>query len=108
MHFYPMVWSLNVCMYVWYIGVFKKFEKDGEFFCFPRQSSQSVTAIYNTYRAAQVAFPGENDGVLRRAERYCRAFLQERRASNKLSDKWVIPKDLPGEVDTTNYCPAYR
>ncbi|XP_044444482.1 syn-copalyl diphosphate synthase-like [Triticum aestivum] len=78
--------------------VFKKFEKDGEFFCFPRQSSQSVTAIYNTYRAAQVAFPGKKDDVLRRAERYCRTFLQERRASNKLSDKWVIPKDLPGEV----------
>ncbi|XP_037486909.1 syn-copalyl diphosphate synthase-like isoform X1 [Triticum dicoccoides] len=77
----------------------KKFEKDGEFFCFPRQSSQSVTAIYNTYRATQVAFPGEKDDVLRRAEQFGRAFLQERRASNKLNDKWVIPKDLPGEVE---------
>uniref|UniRef100_A0ACD5WRR7 Uncharacterized protein n=1 Tax=Avena sativa TaxID=4498 RepID=A0ACD5WRR7_AVESA len=78
-------------------GVFEKFEKDGKFLCYPGQTSQPVTAIYNTYRAAQIAFPDEDD-VLGRAEQYCRAYLQERQASNTLSDKWVISKDLPGEV----------
>ncbi|KAL6899274.1 hypothetical protein ACP4OV_005932 [Aristida adscensionis] len=76
--------------------VFKHFEKDGEFVCYPGQSNQSVTAMYNLYRATQVAFPGEDE--LYRANIYCRAFLEERRASGKLKDKWVIPKDLPGEV----------
>ncbi|KAG8071139.1 hypothetical protein GUJ93_ZPchr0006g41229 [Zizania palustris] len=76
--------------------VFRNFEKDGEFFCFVGQSSQSVTAFYNTYRAIQLAFPG--DEVLGWAERYCGEFLRERRAAGKLYDKWVIAKDLPGEV----------
>ncbi|KAL6634600.1 hypothetical protein ACP70R_027271 [Stipagrostis hirtigluma subsp. patula] len=76
--------------------VFKHFEKDGEFVCYPGQSNQSVTATYNLYRAAQVTFPGEEE--LKRANIYCRTFLEERRASGKLKDKWVIPKDLPGEV----------
>ncbi|KAL6634599.1 hypothetical protein ACP70R_027270 [Stipagrostis hirtigluma subsp. patula] len=76
--------------------VFKHFEKGGEFLCYPGQSNQSVTATYNLYRAAQVAFPGEDE--LERANIYSRKFLEERRASNKLKDKWVIAKDLPGEV----------
>ncbi|TVU29579.1 hypothetical protein EJB05_21153, partial [Eragrostis curvula] len=77
-------------------GVFKNFERDGEFVCYPGQSNQSVTATHNLYRAAQVAFPGEDE--LQRANTYSRAFLKERRASGKLKDKWVIAKDLPGEV----------
>ncbi|XP_044970255.1 syn-copalyl diphosphate synthase-like [Hordeum vulgare subsp. vulgare] len=79
--------------------VFKKFEKDGEFVCYPGQSNQSVSAMYNTYRAAQIVFPADEEDILGRAELYCRTFLQEKRASNKLSDKWVISKDLPGEVE---------
>ncbi|TVU29590.1 hypothetical protein EJB05_21164, partial [Eragrostis curvula] len=77
-------------------GVFKNFERDGEFVCYPGQSNQSVTATHNLYRAAQVAFPGEDE--LQRANTYSRSFLNERRASGKLKDKWVIAKDLPGEV----------
>jgi hypothetical protein len=77
-------------------GVFKHFEKDGEFYCYPGESNQSVTSMYSLYRASQVAFPGEDE--LRRAEIYSHKFLRDRRASNKLKDKWVIPKDLPGEV----------
>ncbi|RCV06933.1 hypothetical protein SETIT_1G203600v2 [Setaria italica] len=80
--------------------VFKRFEKeDGEFVVYPGQSNQSVSAMYNMYRAAdQAAFPGDDGGVLRRARRYCRAFLQGRRASGQLSDKWLIAEGLPGEV----------
>ncbi|KAL6899273.1 hypothetical protein ACP4OV_005931 [Aristida adscensionis] len=78
--------------------VFKHFEKDGEFIVYPGQSNQSVSAMHNLYRAAdQAAFPGD-DGVLQRAKSYSHAFLQERRATGKLSDKWIISKGLPGEV----------
>lgn len=77
-------------------SVFKHFEQDGTFYCYPGQSNKSVTAMYNLYRASQVAFPGEDE--LGRAEAYSREFLCCRRASGKLKDKWVIPKDLPGEV----------
>lgn len=87
---YRMVFSLST-------GVFNHFEKeDGEFFCFPRQSNQSVTAMYSLYRAAQIAFPGEDE--LKRANIYCRAFLEKRRACGRLKDKWLIAKDMPGEV----------
>jgi hypothetical protein len=76
--------------------MFKHFEKDGEFVCYHGQTNKSITAMYNTYRAAQVAFPGESE--LERANVYCRGFLEEKRASGKFGDKWVIPKDLAGEV----------
>ncbi|RLM78351.1 hypothetical protein C2845_PM12G17950 [Panicum miliaceum] len=80
-------------------GALKHFEtKDGEFVVYPGQSNQSVSAMYNLYRAAdQAAFPGD-DGVVRRAKAYSYAFLQERRASGDLNDKWIISSGLPSEV----------
>ena len=61
-------------------------------------TSQSVTAMYNVYRVAdQAAFPGD-DGVIQRAKAYSSAFLQKRRASGNLNDKWIISSCLPGEV----------
>ncbi|KAL6634598.1 hypothetical protein ACP70R_027269 [Stipagrostis hirtigluma subsp. patula] len=78
--------------------VFQHFEEDGEFVVYPGQSNQSVSAMHNLYRAAdQAAFPGDNS-ILQRAKSYSRTFLQERRASGKLSDKWIISRGLPGEV----------
>ncbi|CAD6253565.1 unnamed protein product [Miscanthus lutarioriparius] len=69
---------------------FKRFENDGQFVCYPRQSNQSVSAMYNLYRAAdQASFPGDGH-VLGRARSYSRAFLRERRASDQLNDKWII------------------
>ncbi|GJN32554.1 hypothetical protein PR202_gb21068 [Eleusine coracana subsp. coracana] len=65
-------------------GVFKNFERDDEFVCYPGQSNQSVTATFNLYRAAQVTFPGEDE--LQHANSYSRAFLEERRACGKLND----------------------
>ncbi|CAD6253560.1 unnamed protein product [Miscanthus lutarioriparius] len=77
---------------------FKRFENDGQFVCYPRQSNQSVSAMYNLYRAAdQASFPGDGH-VLGRARSYSRAFLRERRASDQLNDKWIISEGLPGEV----------
>ncbi|KAK3121517.1 hypothetical protein QOZ80_8BG0655080 [Eleusine coracana subsp. coracana] len=79
--------------------ILKHFEKDGKFFCLQGESNpSSVTPMYNTYRAAQLMFPGD-DNVLRRAEVFCRDFLLQRRASNRMKDKWAIAKDILGEVE---------
>ncbi|KAK4492527.1 hypothetical protein RD792_003338, partial [Penstemon davidsonii] len=85
--------------------VFKYFEKDGEFFCFAGQSTQAVTGMYNLYRASQVKFPGEN--ILADASKFSAKFLQEKRANNELFDKWIITKDLPGEVGYALDVPWY-
>lgn len=76
--------------------VFKNFENGGEFFCFVGQSNQAVTGMYNLYRASQIRFPGEK--ILDDANNFSSTFLQQKRASNELLDKWIITKDLPGEV----------
>ena len=80
-------------------GVFKQFENDdGQFVCYARQSNQSVTAMYNLFRAAnQTTFP-DDDHILRHAKSYTRGFLRERRATGQLNDKWIISEGLPGEV----------
>ncbi|CAL9110147.1 unnamed protein product [Musa acuminata var. zebrina] len=77
-------------------GVFRHFEKDGEFFCFAGQSTQAVTGMYNLNRASQVAFPGEE--ILDRARSFSYLFLREKQAADQVVDKWIITKDLPGEV----------
>ncbi|XWS46829.1 hypothetical protein CRYUN_Cryun14cG0101800 [Craigia yunnanensis] len=76
--------------------VFRHFEKDGEFFCIVGQSNQAVTGIFNLYRASQVLFPGEK--ILEDAKRFSSKFLTEKQAADELLDKWIITKDLPGEV----------
>ncbi|GFY98796.1 terpenoid cyclases/Protein prenyltransferases superfamily protein [Actinidia rufa] len=74
----------------------RHFEKGGDFFCFVGQSSQAVTGMFNLYRASQVLFPGEK--ILEDAKKFTSKFLREKRARNELLDKWIITKDLPGEV----------
>ncbi|GER24836.1 copalyl diphosphate synthase [Striga asiatica] len=76
--------------------VFSNFKKGGEFFCFAGQTTQAVTGMYNLYRASQVKFHGED--ILVDAGDYSSKFLREKRAKNELLDKWIIAKDLPGEV----------
>uniref|UniRef100_A0A0D9VES7 ent-copalyl diphosphate synthase n=1 Tax=Leersia perrieri TaxID=77586 RepID=A0A0D9VES7_9ORYZ len=85
--------------------VFKNFEKDGEFFCFVGQSTQAVTGMYNLNRASQISFPGEE--ILQRARIFSYEFLREREAQGALHDKWIISKDLPGEVQYTLDFPWY-
>ncbi|CAI0382231.1 unnamed protein product, partial [Linum tenue] len=85
--------------------VFKYFEKDGEFFCFAGQSNQAITGLFNLYRASQVLFPGEE--ILENAKEYAYKFLREKQASNELLDKWIITKDLPGEVGYALDVPFY-
>ncbi|KAL6217407.1 hypothetical protein ACLB2K_010624 [Fragaria x ananassa] len=85
--------------------VFKHFKKGDEFFCFAGQSNQAVTGMYNLYRASQVALPGEK--TLYEAKEFSTKFLREKQASNELLDKWIIMKDLPGEVEYALDVPWY-
>lgn len=101
--------EINNIMWGELADVFRHFKSDGgEFFCFKGQSTQAVTGMYNLYRASQLMFPGEN--ILVDAARFSANFLQLKRANNDLLDKWIITKDLPGEVSTsylrTSYSPA--
>ncbi|KAJ8748366.1 hypothetical protein K2173_003003 [Erythroxylum novogranatense] len=85
--------------------VFRFFEKKGEFCCFAGQSSQAVTGMLNLYRASQVLYPGER--ILEDARKYSSKFLREKRIVNELQDKWIITKDLPGEVEFALDLPWY-
>lgn len=78
--------------------VFKHFEKDGEFFCFAGQLNQAVTGMFNLYRASQVLFKGEE--ILENAKSFSAKYLTGKRHANELLDKWIITKDLPGEVSS--------
>jgi ent-copalyl diphosphate synthase len=86
-------------------SVFKNFEKDGEFFCFVGQSTQAVTGMYNLNRASQIGFQGED--ILHRARIFSYEFLRQREAQDMLHDKWIIAKDLAGEVQYTLDFPWY-
>ncbi|EEF41695.1 ent-copalyl diphosphate synthase 1 [Ricinus communis] len=85
--------------------VFKHFKKGDTFFCFAGQSTQAVTGMYNLYRASQVLFPGEK--VLEEAKEYSSSFLKEKQEANEVLDKWIITKDLPGEVKYALDIPWY-
>lgn len=75
---------------------FKLFEKAGELCCIPGQSTHAITGMYNVYRASQLMFPHEH--LLTDARNYSANFLHKKRLNNALLDKWIITKDLPGEV----------
>ncbi|KAH9723884.1 Ent-copalyl diphosphate synthase [Citrus sinensis] len=76
--------------------VLQYFEEGGEFFCFLGETSQAITPTFNLYRASQVQFPEEK--ILEKAKQFSARFLREKQAANKLLDKWIMAKDLPGEV----------
>lgn len=78
------------------VDVFKRFEKDGHFFGFVGQSSEAVTGMFNLNRASQISFPGED--ILHRARTFSYEFLRNRQKKGMLHDKWIVSKDLAGEV----------
>ncbi|KAG2405810.1 Ent-copalyl diphosphate synthase [Vigna angularis] len=86
-------------------SVFEHFKKNGEFFCFSGQSNQAVTGMFNLYRASQLLFQGEE--ILEDAKNFSTKFLTEKREANQLLDKWIITKDLPGEVSYALDVPWY-
>ncbi|XP_010422537.1 PREDICTED: ent-copalyl diphosphate synthase, chloroplastic-like [Camelina sativa] len=85
--------------------VFSNFEKEGEFFCFVGQSNQAVTGMFNLYRASQLAFP--RDEILKNAKEFSYNYLQDKRERDELLDKWIIMKDLPGEIGLALEIPWY-
>nr|E2IHE0.1 RecName: Full=Copal-8-ol diphosphate hydratase, chloroplastic; AltName: Full=Copal-8-ol diphosphate synthase; Short=CcCLS; Flags: Precursor [Cistus creticus subsp. creticus]ADJ93862.1 copal-8-ol diphosphate synthase [Cistus creticus subsp. creticus] len=84
---------------------FRHFEKNGVFFCFGWETTQSVTVNFNLYRATQVAFPGEN--ILKEAKQFSFNFLMKKQAAREFQDKWVILKDFPGELKYALEFPWY-
>ncbi|XP_028799677.1 copal-8-ol diphosphate hydratase, chloroplastic [Neltuma alba] len=86
-------------------NVFKTFEKDGEFCCLPGQTDEGATVMFNFYRATQFQFPGET--ILDEGRKYATNFLSKKRADNQILDKWIIAKDLPGEVSYALDFPWY-
>lgn len=81
------------------IDVFLHFKENGHFVGIPGQMVQALTAMLNLYRASQELFPGEK--ILDDTKKYSYNFLTIKRSTNELLDKWVIAKDLPGEVGIT-------
>nr|WJZ49119.1 (-)-kolavenyl diphosphate [Scutellaria barbata] len=76
--------------------VFEQFEQGGEFFCLFGRSTDAVLGIFNMHIASQMLIPGEHK--LADARKYAANFLHKRRVDNRVVDKWIITKDLPGEV----------
>ncbi|KAI4381202.1 hypothetical protein MLD38_007300 [Melastoma candidum] len=85
--------------------VFEQFNRGDEFFSFIGQSMEAVTGMYNLYRASQLRFHGET--ILEHANKYSANFLTVKRESNNLLDKWIVTKDLPGEVSYALDIPWY-
>lgn len=85
--------------------VFRYFMKEGEFFSFVGQSTEAITGMFNLYRASQVMFPGEK--ILEEARKFSTSFLRRKQACNELLDKWIMTKDLPGEVGYALDVPWY-
>ncbi|KAK8445061.1 hypothetical protein SEVIR_9G265300v4 [Setaria viridis] len=61
--------------------------------------------MYNLNRASQIGFQGED--VLHRARIFSYEFLRQREAQGMLHDKWIIAKDLAGEVQYALDFPWY-
>nr|WCR39979.1 terpene synthase class II ent-copalyl diphosphate synthase [Salvia officinalis] len=87
------------------IDAFKPFEESGEFYSMAGQMNHAVTGMYNLYRASQLMFPQEH--ILSDARNFSAKFLHQKRRTNALVDKWIITKDLPGEVGYALDVPFY-
>ncbi|KAL1817816.1 hypothetical protein ACET3Z_020390 [Daucus carota] len=77
--------------------VFRNFESNGKFFALAGESNQAVTGMLNLLRVSQVSFPEES--LLSAAKKFSTDFLRSKRADGQLLDKWIITKDLQGEVE---------
>ncbi|KAL1559678.1 Gly-Xaa carboxypeptidase [Salvia divinorum] len=87
------------------IDVFKQFEEGGQFCSIPGQMTHAITGMYNLYRASQLMFPQEH--ILADARNFTANLLHQKRVTNSIVDKWIITKDLPGEVAYALDVPFY-
>ncbi|KAG5589200.1 hypothetical protein H5410_039714 [Solanum commersonii] len=76
--------------------VLNKFKDGDEFFCLRGESNKSATVMFNLYRCSQALFLGEM--ILEEAKNFTYNFLHQYLANNQSKDKWVIAKDIPGEI----------
>nr|XP_010324500.1 copal-8-ol diphosphate hydratase, chloroplastic [Solanum lycopersicum] len=76
--------------------VLHKFKDGDEFFCLRGESNKSATVMFNLYRCSQALFPGEI--ICEEAKNFTYNFLHQYLANNQSKDKWVIAKDIPGEI----------
>lgn len=74
----------------------QNFQHGKEFSCFEGQTSESVTGMFGLFRMSQLQFPMET--IMEEAREFSLKFLRDKQACAKLIDKWIITKDLPGEV----------
>jgi hypothetical protein len=56
----------------------------------------AVTGIFNFYRASQTLFLGET--LLEKGRSFAKIFLENKHAKGECYDKWILTKDLNGEV----------
>ncbi|KAF3569017.1 hypothetical protein DY000_02010911 [Brassica cretica] len=61
--------------------------------------------MFNLYRASQLAFPREE--ILKNAQEFSSKYLQHKQEKGELLDKWIIMKDLPGEIGFALEIPWY-
>ncbi|KAJ9543439.1 hypothetical protein OSB04_023146 [Centaurea solstitialis] len=85
--------------------VFRQFEKDDKFVCVVGQTTQAVTGMFALFRASQLLFSEEK--ILDDAKKFSYKYLKEKQSKNELLDKWIIAKDLPGEVGYALDVPWY-
>lgn len=85
--------------------VLNKFKDGDKFFCLMGETDKSPTAMYNLYRCSQVSFPGEK--ILEDANKFTHNFLQHCLSNNQSLDKWLIAKDIPGEIQYALEVPWY-
>ncbi|XP_071687661.1 ent-copalyl diphosphate synthase 1-like [Rutidosis leptorrhynchoides] len=85
--------------------VFQQFEKDRRYMCYQWQSTEAVTVMFNLYRVSQMSFPEEK--ILDDTKKFSQKFLLEKQSTNELWDKWIVTKDLSGEVEYALNVPWY-
>ncbi|KAG6549226.1 hypothetical protein Mapa_009212 [Marchantia paleacea] len=79
----------------------------GGWFTFPGQMNQGITATLNLYRASQVGYREESI-LHREAAEWSRKRLVDKFNNKKFVDKWVMSKDIAGEVGFALQNPWYQ
>ncbi|KAF5725272.1 ent-copalyl diphosphate synthase chloroplastic-like [Tripterygium wilfordii] len=76
-----------------------------EFRCYLGQWNEAISVMFNLYRASQMLFSGEK--ILQEAKKFASKFLSRKREANRFLDKWIILKDLAGEIGLALDVPWY-
>ncbi|KAH7652057.1 Neoabietadiene synthase protein [Dioscorea alata] len=72
-------------------------DDNGNFICFPGETHQGVSDMFNLCRLSQISFPGR--GILREARAFAEDYLKSCVQYNLLEDKWSLKKSLKEEIN---------